>query len=46
MEQMRREIAACLRASRRRAHLPHTASLICPIVQNEGVRSPTQEDSR
>jgi DNA-binding transcriptional MerR regulator len=46
MEQMRREIAACLRASQTRARLPHTASLICPIVQNKGVRSPVQEESR
>ena len=45
MDRMRREIARCLRASRKGARLPHTASLICPIVQNKGIRSSAQ-DSR
>src|SRR6516164_1180744 len=39
MDQVRREIAVCLRASQKRARLPNTASLICLIVQNKGVRS-------
>ena len=46
MDQVRREIAVCLRASQKRARLPNTASLICLIVQNKGVRSPAPEHSR
>jgi len=46
MDQMRRGIATCLRASRKRARLPHTASLICPIVQNKTGLSTAQEGCR
>lgn len=45
-DQMRREIAACLRASRKRARLPHTASLICPIVRDNAARSTVRKDAR
>lgn len=46
MEKMRREIARCLRASRKQSRLPHAASLICPIVQDQGASFTTDEDSR
>ncbi len=35
MEQLRREIEACLRAPRRFLRLPHRASLICPILETK-----------
>ena len=44
MEQMRREIATCLRASRKRSRLPHSVSLICPIVQNKRALSAVRKD--
>jgi len=44
MDQMRREIATCLRASRKRARLPHSVSLICPIVQNKRALSAVRKD--
>jgi len=44
MDQMRREIATCLRASRNRARLPHSVSLICPIVQNNRAFSAVRKD--
>ena len=44
MDQMRREIATCLRASRKRARLPHSVSLICPIVQNNRAFSAVRKD--
>ncbi len=47
MEKMRREIDACLRASRKQARLPHAASVICPIVHKKGtLSSSTQEEAR
>src|SRR6516162_8452417 len=44
MDLMRREIATCLRASRNRARLPHSVSLICPIVQNNRALSAVRKD--
>ena len=44
MDQMLREVATCLRASRNRRRLPHTVSLICPIVQNKTALSVALED--
>ena len=44
MDQMRREIATCLRASGNRARLPHSVSLICPIVQNNRAFSAVRKD--
>ena len=46
MDQMRREIAACLRASRKRPRLPHAVSLICPIVQDKASLSTTRGESQ
>jgi DNA-binding transcriptional MerR regulator len=40
MEKLRREIEACLRASRKFSRLPHQASFICPVIQSR-VAKPT-----
>ena len=45
MDQMQREISACLQASRKRVRLPHAASLICPIVQGDRPLASMQEDA-
>jgi len=44
MDQMQREISACLQASRKRVRLPDAASLICPIVQGDRSLAIMQED--
>ena len=45
MDQMQREISACLQPSRKRVRLPHAASLIRPIVQGERPLAIMQEDA-
>ncbi len=38
MEKVREEIERCLRASRKSSRLPHSASVICPMIQSKGAR--------
>ena len=40
MEKVREEIERCLRASRSSSRLPHSASVICPMIQMKGARKP------
>lgn len=46
MEKVREDIERCLRTSRKSYRLPHSASVICPMIQSKSARKPQPSKER